>query len=99
MSVSTRKPRLIIIGDASMAPYELMASDGSIHIEERTRKSSIDRLWFLADTFKHSVWMNPVPERAWHHTRTIVEINKIFPMFELTIDGLEKAVAKLKSKS
>ena len=91
--------RLIIIGDASMAPYELMASDGSIHIEERTRKSSIDRLWFLADTFKHSVWMNPVPERAWHHTRTIVEINKIFPMFELTIDGLEKAVAKLKSKS
>ncbi len=91
--------RLIIIGDASMAPYELMASDGSIHIEERNRKSSMDRLRFLADTFKHSVWLNPVPARAWHHTRTIIEIGRIFPMFELTIDGLEKAVLFLRSKS
>jgi len=90
--------RLIILGDASMAPYELMASDGSIHIEERTRKSSMDRLNFLADTFKHSVWLNPVPARAWHHTRTIMEINKIFPMFELSIDGLEKAVGYLRAK-
>jgi uncharacterized protein len=91
--------RLIIIGDASMAPYELMAADGSIHIEERSRKTSLDRLRFLSDAFRHSVWLNPVPQRAWHHTRTIVEINKIFPMFELTIDGLEKAVARLKSKN
>jgi len=91
--------RLIIIGDASMAPYELMATDGSIHIEERIRMSSIDRLKFLAATFKHSVWLNPVPARSWHHTRTIMEINTIFPMFELTIDGLEKAVAYLRSKN
>jgi uncharacterized protein len=91
--------RLIVIGDASMAPYELMASDGSIHIEERARKSSIDRLRFLANTFKHSVWLNPVPARAWHHTRTVVEIGKIFPMFELSIDGLEKAVMFLRSRS
>ncbi|MFO7963281.1 MAG: hypothetical protein R6U50_05110 [Desulfobacterales bacterium] len=91
--------RLIVVGDASMAPYELMASDGSIHIEERNRKSSIERLRFLANTFKHSVWLNPVPARAWHHTRTIIEIAKIFPMFELSIDGLEKAVNHLRSKS
>jgi hypothetical protein len=88
--------RLIILGDASMAPYELVSSDGSIHIEERIRKPSMDRLKFLADTFKYSVWLNPVPERVWHHTRTIMEIKRIFPMFELSIDGLEKAVSYLR---
>ena len=90
--------RFIILGDASMAPYELMASDGSIHIEERTRMSSLERLKFLSKTFKHSVLLNPVPAMAWHHTRTVVEIASIFPMFELSIDGLEKAVAYLKAK-
>ncbi|MBU4316845.1 MAG: hypothetical protein KKF30_06175 [Proteobacteria bacterium] len=88
--------RVIILGDASMAPYELVSSDGSIHIEERIRKPSMDRLKFLADTFKYSVWLNPVPERVWHHTRTIMEIKRIFPMFELSIDGLEKAVSHLR---
>jgi len=46
--------RFIIVGDASMAPYELMATDGSIHIEERTMKPSYERLRFIAETFPKS---------------------------------------------
>ncbi len=42
--------RLIIVGDASMAPYELMAHDGSIHISERSGRPSIQQLRFLAET-------------------------------------------------
>ena len=91
--------RVIIVGDASMAPYELMATDGSIHIEERTSKPSIERLKFIADTFSHSVWLNPKMEVEWPYTRTISVIREIFPMFELTIDGLEKAVQHLMSKN
>ena len=87
--------RLVLVGDASMAPYELMARDGSIYIHERSGKASIERLKFLADTFTHSVWLNPVSERMWSYTRTIVAIGQIFPMFELTIDGLEEAVTQL----
>ena len=87
--------RWFIIGDASMAPYELMATDGSIHLEERSGKPSIECLQFLARMFPHSVWMNPVPARMWRHTRTIGVIGEIFPMFELTLDGLEKAVTHL----
>jgi uncharacterized protein with von Willebrand factor type A (vWA) domain len=34
----------------------------------------------------------------WDYTRTINHIRQIFPMFELTIDGLEQAVAHLMSK-
>ena len=87
--------RWFIIGDASMAPYELMATDGSIHLEERSGKPSIECLKFLARMFPHSVWMNPVPSRMWHYTRTISAIGEVFPMYELTLDGLEKAVSYL----
>jgi uncharacterized protein with von Willebrand factor type A (vWA) domain len=85
--------RLILVGDASMAPYELMSQDGSIHITVRSGRPSIECLKFLAETFAHSVWLNPVsavpcgitPDTIGHHPQ-------IFPMFELSIDGLEKAV-------
>ena len=85
--------RFIIVGDASMAPYELMATDGSIHIEERTMKPSYERLRFIVETFPHSVWFNPKLSNEWPYTRTIGMIHEIFPMFELTIDGLENAVS------
>ncbi len=91
--------RLIVVGDASMAPYELMAHDGSIHITERSGRPSIEQLSFLTKTFPHSVWLNPVSENMWGYTHTIIAISKIFPMFELSLDGLEKAVGKLMSKT
>lgn len=87
--------RLIIVGDASMAPFELMSTDGSIHIEERTFHPSIDRLRLLAKIFRHTAWLNPRLEYEWAHVRTIQAIRQIFPMFELTLDGLEKAVRHL----
>jgi uncharacterized protein len=90
--------RLIIVGDASMAPYELMAHDGSIHISERSGRPSIHQLKFLAETFSHAVWLNPVPESMWGYTHTIMTIKTIFPMYELSLDGLEKAVARLMAK-
>jgi uncharacterized protein with von Willebrand factor type A (vWA) domain len=91
--------RFIIVGDASMAPYELMATDGSIHIEERSGKPSYDRLQFIAKTFPHAVWINPIMADEWPYTRTIQYIREIFPMFELTLDGLEKAVTYMMRKN
>jgi hypothetical protein len=91
--------RFLVVGDASMAPYELMATDGSIHIEERSGKPSYERLQFVATLFRHSIWMNPVVAEEWRYTRTIGHIQEIFPMFELTLDGLEKAVNYLMRKN
>ncbi|MDP3478509.1 MAG: hypothetical protein Q8R88_01965 [Desulfoprunum sp.] len=87
--------RLIIVGDASMAPYELMSTDGSIYAFERSGRASIERLRLLAATFPHAVWLNPILRRDWQDTRTITLIGSIFPMFELSLDGLEQAVAFL----
>ena len=91
--------RFIVVGDASMAPYELMATDGSIHIEERSGKPSYERLQFIAKNFPHSVWINPKLAEEWLYTRTIQHIREIFPMYELTLDGLEKAVGYMMGKN
>jgi uncharacterized protein with von Willebrand factor type A (vWA) domain len=91
--------RFIIVGDASMAPYELMATDGSIHLEERSGKASYERLKFIAKTFRYAAWVNPRMAEEWPYTRTIGMIREILPMFELTLDGLEKTVRYLMSKN
>ncbi len=91
--------RFVIVGDASMAPYELMSSNGSIHWEERSGEPSYKRLQNIKDTFPYSVWLNPMMAAEWPYTRTINAIREVFPMFELTIDGLEQAVAYLMHKN
>jgi uncharacterized protein with von Willebrand factor type A (vWA) domain len=87
--------RLIFVGDASMAPYELVGANGSLYLGQKDSHSSQERLGFLARTFRHAAWLNPQPESSWGYTWTIGEIRKSFPMFELTLDGLEKAVQHL----
>ncbi|MFO8088519.1 MAG: hypothetical protein R6U13_01670 [Desulfatiglandaceae bacterium] len=90
--------RFIFVGDASMAPYELMARDGSIYVHERSGKPSYERLQFIADLFPHCVWLNPRPTETWYYTRTIGMIKDIIPMFELSLDGLEDAVTYLMAR-
>lgn len=91
--------RVIILGDASMAPYELISPGGAIHIQDRSGKPSIERLKFISDTFKHSIWLNPTAPYMWGYTHTVAVISRIFPMFELSLDGLERAVAELMRKN
>ncbi|MFT5698895.1 MAG: hypothetical protein ACI8ZB_001751 [Desulforhopalus sp.] len=87
--------RCIVVGDASMAPYELMSTDGSIYAFERSGKPSVEQLKFLQEYFTRSVWLNPIPAQHWPYTHTIKVIDSIFPMFELSLDGLEGAVNHL----
>lgn len=91
--------RFIIVGDASMAPYELLATNGSIYAGERSGKPSYQRLKFIAKTFPHAVWLNPVSASEWPYTQTICQIQEIFPMFELTLEGIERAVSYMMRKN
>lgn len=90
--------RLIFVGDASMAPEELLAVDGSIQIEYRQKLPSIERLKMLAGTFRHAAWLNPMSASLWEHGETISRIRHIIPMFELNLEGLEKAVRHLTAR-
>jgi hypothetical protein len=50
----------------------------------------LELLNFLAKTFRQTVWLNTQPEQEWRYTSIVGVIRQVFPMFELTIDGLEK---------
>jgi len=91
--------RLIMVGDGSMAPSELMHQNGGIYYFHQSAVPSIERLKMLTKTFRHAVWLNPQPDWEWRHTWTIGIIQDVFPMFELTLDGLEKAVRHLVSRN
>lgn len=91
--------KVIFLGDASMAPSELMMVDGAIDWYYSNDEPGITWLRRIAGHFPHSVWLNPIPAVYWNRTigtYTINMIKEIFPMFELTVDGLEAAIKKLK---
>lgn len=90
--------RVIFVGDASMAPEELLRVDGAIQVEYRRKLPSIERLKTLAGTFRHCAWFNPMSASLWDHGETITLIRRIIPMFELNLEGLEKAVRHLTAR-
>lgn len=89
--------KTILLGDARMAPTELMAKHGAISYYEHNETPGIIWLKRIADHFTHSVWLNPDDTSYWDHS-TIQMVGKLFPMFELTLDGLGEAVKKLTVK-
>lgn len=86
------KHRIILVGDASMAPYELFTAHGWPGTEP---VAGIDWLGRLRGRAPNSIWLNPDPIRYWDHP-TVSAIGAIFPMFPLTVDGLRSAVRKLR---
>ncbi len=100
-----KNTKLVFVGDAYMAPYELFSAPYnpySYHREtefEKTqkRKSGIDSLKELVEKFPDSVWLNPEPKRFWG-APTIEAIGDVVPMYPLTIEGLRNAVKELLGK-
>lgn len=91
--------KLIFVGDASMAPTELTEVNGIIDWGMTNNEPGLTWLNRLAHHFPHNVWLNPIAESSWDYAEgsyTINLIKQVFPMFELTVDGLEQAVKKLK---
>ncbi|MEE2643896.1 MAG: VWA domain-containing protein [Myxococcota bacterium] len=91
-----KETRLLILGDACMAPYELFSIGGAISYFHRNPRPGIEWLGRLAETFPASAWLNPLSERSWRH-QTIEAVQKIFPMYTLSLDGLEAAIEVLRT--
>ncbi len=91
--------KLILLGDALMAPYELLQAGGGYDLAEEDRVEGIVWLMLLQDHFERSCWLNPEPEKYWGGN-TIEYVRQVFEMFPLTAEGLGNAVAHLtKGKS
>ncbi len=90
--------KVIIVGDAAMSSYELMAQGGNINWYAWNNEPGIDWLKKFNRFYHKVIWLNPIKESRWTHAwgaRTIQMVREIFPMFELTLNGLDKGIHKL----
>jgi uncharacterized protein with von Willebrand factor type A (vWA) domain len=86
--------KVIFIGDALMSPYELHNSHQFIYRMERKGKDGYEWLKSFRRHFRHAIWLNPISGLQWQH-QTLKTIQKLFPMFPLTLEGIEKGVKEL----
>jgi uncharacterized protein len=86
---------LVFVGDAWMSPYELTQTGGAIDFDHHNETSGLSWLHRLRQRCPNSVWLNPEPERVWGAT-SIQMIRRVFPMYQLTLDGLAAAVEVLR---
>ncbi|HEY4220563.1 MAG TPA: VWA domain-containing protein [Myxococcota bacterium] len=88
---------VVLVGDGWMGPYELTHETGGIYwgSSQNGRTSGLDWLKKIRDKAKTTAWLNPEPKRIWN-APTVQLIRRVFPMFELTLDGLGHAVDHLR---
>lgn len=94
ISGSDRDEKLVVLGDALMHPAELLDPGGSMYYYAGGRAAGVEWLRRLAAHFRRTAWLNPEPDRYWAGT-TIEVIAALFPMWQLTLDGLAGAVRYL----
>jgi len=87
--------KLIIVGDATMSPYEILQPGGSVeHWNDET-----GAVWFrrMTDFYRKSVWINPTPETHWPWTQSIKIVRDLVDqrMYGMTVAGLESAMREL----
>ncbi len=88
--------RVFIIGDANMAPSELLSAYGNINLGEEETESSLYWLERIRERFRHTVWLNPMRRDMWPSaSMTLRRIAEIFPMEEMTLGGIRRAVERL----
>lgn len=88
--------KVILVGDAAMHPYELR--------EKRYNwgtgacgPSGLEWLERLRKRYPYLVWLNPepMPEKPDYWSQTHWQLGNFLPMFDLSPEGLEKAMKRL----
>ncbi|WP_265562884.1 vWA domain-containing protein [Sphingomicrobium arenosum] len=90
--------KLVIVGDASMSPYEITHPGGAIeHYNEEAGATWMQR---LTDQYRSAVWLNPMNEGYWNHSYSTRILKQLMDdrMYPLTLDGLDAAMRELSRK-
>ena len=87
--------KLIFTGDAQMSPHEIF--DPFPVPREGEPASGLDCLRRLRERYRHAVWLNPGDRPDWggEWTESYDAIEGLFPMFPLTVEGIEAGMKKL----
>ncbi|MGB0494790.1 MAG: vWA domain-containing protein [Kangiellaceae bacterium] len=87
--------KVIFVGDASMASYEISHRGGSVeYMNEEPGYIWMQRLKAIFDKV---IWLNPVEEKYWNYTQSIGMVKQLVEdkMFPLSVKGLEHGITWL----
>ena len=88
--------RVIVVGDAAMSPYEVTHPGGA----NEHWNPEAGEVWLrrICDHWPYHLWINPVAEAGWNHTRSTTLISEIFQgrMVPMTLDGLARGIRELR---
>ncbi len=87
--------KLILVGDATMSPYEITHPGGSV--EHWNQESGSTWLSRLLKHYPKFAWINPQPEGRWRHTASIEMTRELLEgrMYPLTLAGLDQTIDAL----
>ncbi|WP_066476291.1 MULTISPECIES: vWA domain-containing protein [unclassified Sphingomonas] len=90
--------KLVIVGDASMSPYEITHAGGSV--EHFNEEAGVIWLQRLTNTYPATAWINPIPKEQWGYSQSIRIMRELVNdrMYPLTIAGLDDAMRELTRK-
>jgi len=87
--------KLILVGDATMSPYEITQPGGSV--EHWNAESGSVWLERLIRRYPKFAWINPQPPARWRHSASVEMTREILEgrMYPLTLSGLDDAIDAL----
>ncbi|MFM2446838.1 MAG: hypothetical protein RI936_1285 [Pseudomonadota bacterium] len=87
--------KLILVGDATMSPYEILQPGGSV--EHHNPEAGAVWVQRLTQHFPRHVWINPESEGLWQYRQSVSLMQQLMPgrMFPLTLEGLTRAMRQL----
>jgi uncharacterized protein len=91
-----RDYRVIVVGDATMSPYEITQTGGSI--EHWNQEPGALWMQRLCAHFPRLVWLNPQDPQRWHYSPSVRITRELLGgrMFPLSIAGLDLAIGELR---
>ncbi len=90
--------KVIVVGDAAMAPYELLSPGGCSDYFTYNNEPGIVWIDRFRDRFDSMIWLNPTSESYWERgygSDTVKIIKSHVPMFHMSVKGLEKGFKEL----
>lgn len=91
----TQDYKVVFVGDATMAPYEITHAGGSVeHWNEEPGVAWMSR---FTELYEKIIWINPTPQETWEYSSSVSLIQQLVDgqMYPLTIRGLEDGMGAL----
>ncbi|HKM04208.1 MAG TPA: VWA containing CoxE family protein [Lachnospiraceae bacterium] len=90
-----RNYKVIIVGDAAMAPEEFYSTSGNYR-GPNGGMAGVDWLLLMKKNYNNIIWLNPkmaIGNAPWREVETAIK--EIFPMYQLTVAGLKQGLSHL----